>query len=634
MSKILRSGKYPSEIGLVLDRLANHLKQPLRSKCATRFKLILQFRNQSVPKKNCPLKIPFLAHEGFRAQLQQFLHQEVRHAQPVLIPYHLPTTRPLEAPPTKVIKLPWSDVKDLPPPASPCSCQTFLRKHPKEDSINGHVVTGLETLTLPTNMQHFQEMGGANAYFDNKIRLIEKSTQTLSQRHQFPMHLDTKQRFRQFLEQQWQQHSRSLQRNPRYTVGGIKYLKSFIPTDFVVRNEDHANNRVMIYCSQVYNRAAINSWADPGVFTELSESPEQLKLQMRNHIPHSISKQQQQLVDFNKDLPYGYIMIKRKKHWNKGRTIVAYGSTCVGTLLKLAALAIQELLNSTWPCHFGHRLTPAIWKDIHRFFATTALDDNLLFLNHDLVGFFNSIPQTTILSSLRNLIQDFLSSGGAKTLMVDLHSKIGPVHSGKSRFSVRANQIELNMTQLMDIIQFSFSSGCFTTLGKCYRQVQGTSMGNQVSPILSSLSVMAYERAWLHIHSTLLSQLSSKVLVLLYVDNRAIFIHEDLLQCSGMCELASLDFYPKPIQLEDEEHNEFLGFRINPQCREVSYMIKPQKWRYRLPCSAGSHQLNLSGFRSRRQLILKFAFPWSVRCPQIQELRDVYSALGFDVSCA
>ena len=176
-------------------------------------------------------------------------------------------------------------------------------------------------------------------------------------------------------------------------MGGIKYLKSFIPTDFVVHNEEHANNLIMMYCSQVYNQAAVNSWADPGVFTELSDSPQQLKFQMNKNLPKSLSKQQQQLVDFNKDLPYGYIMMKRKKHWTKGRTIVAYGSTCIGKLLKLAALAIQELLNSTWPSHFGNRLTPTIWKDIHRFFETTALDDNLVFLNHDLVGFFNSIPK-------------------------------------------------------------------------------------------------------------------------------------------------------------------------------------------------------------------------------------------------
>ena len=211
-SKLLRSGKYPSEIGLVLYRLASHLEQPWRSKCTTRLKLILQFRNQSIPKKNCPLKIPFLAHEGLRAQLQQFLRQEVRRAQPVLIPYHLPTTRPLEAPPTKVIKLLWSDVKDLPPPASACSCNNFLKKHSKADNMDGHVVTGLETLTLPSSMQHFQDMGGANAYYDNKTKFIEKSMQTMTQwmqHHQLPVYLGTKERFRQFLEEQWQHHSQS-----------------------------------------------------------------------------------------------------------------------------------------------------------------------------------------------------------------------------------------------------------------------------------------------------------------------------------------------------------------------------------------------------------------------------------------
>ena len=245
-----------------------------------------------------------------------------------------------------------------------------------------------------------------------------------------------------------------------------------------------------------------------------------------------------------------------------------------------------------------------------------------MFLNHDLVGFFNSIPQATILSALQSLIRDFLSSGRAKTLMVDLYAKVGPVHSGRSRFSVKANQVEINMKQLMDIIQFSFSFGCFTTLGICYRQIQGTSMGNQVSLILSSLSIVAFERAWLHTHSPLLSKFSS---------NRAIFIHEDLLQCSGLRELVSLGFHPKPIQLEDEAHNEILGFRINPLCRAVTYMIKTEKWRYRFPCSAGSHQLNLSGYRSRRQLISKFVFPWSTKCQHIHELKELHSWLGFDV---
>ena len=127
-------------------------------------------------------------------RLQQFLHQEVRRAQPVLIPYHLPTTRPLESPPTKVIKLLWSNVKELPTPTSTCSCKQFLKKHCKAGSLHGHVVTGLETLTLPSSMQHFQDMGGANACYDNKTKFIEKSMQTMNrwmQHHQFPVYLGT-----------------------------------------------------------------------------------------------------------------------------------------------------------------------------------------------------------------------------------------------------------------------------------------------------------------------------------------------------------------------------------------------------------------------------------------------------------
>ena len=201
-SKLLRSGRFPSEIGLVLYRLANHLEQPWRSKCTTRLKLILQFRNQYIPKKNHPLKIPFLAHEGFRRQLQQFLRQEVRRARPVLIPYHLPTTRPMEAPPTKVNKLLWSDVKALPQPPSTCSCKQFIQKHCRASSVDGHVVTGLETLTLPSTMQHFQDMGAANAYYDNKHRFTDKVMQAVikwMQQHQFPNYSGTKQRFCQFL---------------------------------------------------------------------------------------------------------------------------------------------------------------------------------------------------------------------------------------------------------------------------------------------------------------------------------------------------------------------------------------------------------------------------------------------------
>ena len=131
---------------------------------------------------------------------------------------------------------------------------------------------------------------------------------------------------------------------PSIHGGWNQVVKFLYPNRLLVHNEDHANNHIMTYCSQVYNQAAVNSWADPGVFTELSDSPQQLKLQMKKHLPKSFSKQQQQLVDFNKDLPYGYIMMQCKKtleqrqnhcgvwiymHWKAPQTCSACNSRVV-----------------------------------------------------------------------------------------------------------------------------------------------------------------------------------------------------------------------------------------------------------------------------------------------------------------
>ena len=59
--------------------------------------------------------------------------------------------------------------------------QTILEETLQADNLDGHAVTGLETLTLPSSMQHFQDMGGANAYYDNKTKFIVKSMQTMTQ---------------------------------------------------------------------------------------------------------------------------------------------------------------------------------------------------------------------------------------------------------------------------------------------------------------------------------------------------------------------------------------------------------------------------------------------------------------------
>ncbi|CAE7781852.1 unnamed protein product, partial [Symbiodinium sp. KB8] len=189
------------------------------------------------------------------------------------------------------------------------------------------------------------------------------------------------------------------------------------------RTLDHANAHLMICCPNVYNQAAFNTWMDEKTFLLLDKSPQVIKEDMERQTPPVVRKHYKKLLDYNKPIPYDYIMMKRKKQWSKGRTIgtiIAYSNTCVGRLLRVAALALQQMLKATWPHHFGNIATPQLRQEVHELFRANEEqpERELIFLNHDLVGFFNSIPQPDIIQSVRYLITEF-SKNNNDILLID-----------------------------------------------------------------------------------------------------------------------------------------------------------------------------------------------------------------------
>ncbi|OLP86627.1 hypothetical protein AK812_SmicGene32253 [Symbiodinium microadriaticum] len=277
--------------------------------------------------------------------------------------------------------------------------------------------------------------------------------------------------------------------------------------------------------------------------------------------------------------------------------------------------------------------TPEDIKEVHELFQANEEqpERELIFLNHDLVGFFNSIPQTDIIQSVRCLIAEF-SKTNNDVLLIDPHSKLNPVHSGKSTHSIKSNMTKINAQHIVDIIQFSFDACAFTAIGEVFRQTCGTSMGNRISPILSTCAIVATEITWLRLFGQHVASahLADQLWIRRYVDNRAIIVDKDVLHNNPhIRQLASLHFYKKPVQLEDENCDDFLDFRINANNRQVSYILHPQPWRYRLPQSAGSWKLRLSGYHSRRHMIESPVFPQSLAQQQLQALDDLYLSLGF-----
>ncbi|CAE7824317.1 unnamed protein product [Symbiodinium sp. CCMP2592] len=298
-----------------------------------------------------------------------------------------------------------------------------------------------------------------------------------------------------------------------------KSILAMIPDDYITHNEDHANAHLMVYCPTIYNQAAYNTWMDKQTFRILDKDPEEIKQDMQSNTPKVVAKHYAKLLAYEKPLSYGYILMKRKKRWATGRTIIAYSNTCIGKLLKIAALALQQMLRITWPNHFGDVSSPQLWEEIHQLFNNNEHlypERHLKFLNHDLVGFFNSIPQSDILQSIHFLTSQFLDDHNP-TITVDPHNKI-----------VQAEHIPA-------IIQFSFDACAFTAIGEVrevFQQTCGTSMGNQISPILSTCAVVATEITWLRMYGQFVSSAHfyDKFWIRRYVDNRAIIVDEEELQ--------------------------------------------------------------------------------------------------------
>ena len=95
-AKLVRSNAITSDELYALFRLSSNLEEPFRSRTRTLLKSALQFRRLSVPKRNVPLRIPFLSHPLVQKQLNNFLKSFVTTHASYGIPFHLPTCKPCE----------------------------------------------------------------------------------------------------------------------------------------------------------------------------------------------------------------------------------------------------------------------------------------------------------------------------------------------------------------------------------------------------------------------------------------------------------------------------------------------------------------------------------------------------------
>ena len=96
----------------------------------------------------------------------------------------------------------------------------------------------------------------------------------------------------------------------------------------------------------------------------------------------------------------------------------------------------------------------------------------------------------------------------------------------------------------------------------CFRQIRGSPIGNQISPILSSIAVCAVELCWHQKCQTWLR--TRQIFSVRYVDNRFLMCEQTLIKSPAIRAFLNLWFYEAPVEVEPVDDCVLLGFDIDP----------------------------------------------------------------------
>ena len=652
--RALRSTIYTSDELFLLWRMHKRIEQPHQSTITGHLKTIFQFRKLITPKSNLSLQLPPLCHTTFFKEASKVLRRHILQHKSSLLPFHIPTHQIQEASNPKILHLlynygTWDTNFSLQTPTT-CPCQAYLTKQPHLNTINGHIVTSMCQFQLPLELR---TMAGARAnskYYLSKSRYFKSATQILRKwciHHNLP-YADIEEPWTKMLEDQWKLHYQALN-STKPTPFQLHQLQTLRREfrKFVVHGEDHKPFKIMVYCPIHYHRATQTTWNDPKTFAIYHLSPTQFYAEAPNMIPNQIRKHYKWGIQDTAPVPTGMVLLKSSKRYLKGRTVLNYKGNIISKLLQATTIALNHIINTLFPDVPGNHDMPTVFKQLHSFLDQLPAHDPLdstthyLPLNDDLVGFFNSIPQEDILKFAKQLLDMYSDHVQKPTdqivFTVDLHqptinrnnctsSQIN--FNPKSKHNVQYHK-HIHLKHVLDIIQLSITLGVVSVQGTCYKQILGSTIGNQISPTVCSIPILFREKEWREKHPEWLIQHGKSMWYDRYVDNRFAIIPRTIFNSDPLTEFTDEWFYRKPIQLETVPDTHFLGTNVDINQRQINFILPTDKWQIQPINSAASTSKLLSSFRTRLFLITHNTYPSSNCAMPTIRLIQLYKAQGY-----
>ena len=297
-------------------------------------------------------------------------------------------------------------------------------------------------------------------------------------------------------------------------------------------------------------------------------------------------------------------------------------------MLNILARLIFQLIPVACPNHFA---TGDVYT-LLSILKSAPVDANLVLVNQDLAGFFTSIDQDRFVGSWFMLL-DFLrpnmnvSDSEAFCVYPGKSNNPGDIIKGRTFRRLNVTR-KIIIKDVPDLIRSALNMQTFALGQKCIRQCRGSPMGSPLSPGLMVV-VSSSEQIWSITFKQILSNHNLFIRHIRYVDNRLIFGDKRLMDLSPYEVLLDDGFHGKPIILETEPDQEFLGFMLETKPLELKYQGPTNVSQVLSPFSASPPKVLLSGFRSRCHIVIKGAFPDSRVQQGLDQLIHLYTRAGF-----
>eukprot|EP00435_Cladocopium_sp_Y103_P064460 s334_g26.t1 len=366
---------------------------------------------------------------------------------------------------------------------------------------------------------------------------------------------------------------------------------------------------------------------DPQVFIHSEESPTQVVDHLVDQLQSQYGRNYPWAIGRGRQILSGYILSKAIKAYHSGRPIISFVDAPFRPMLNILSRLLYQLIPvgpsfPSWMLHFDPCstschvfyinsfrwavLTHFAVGDVYELLAilkSIPENQSLRLFNQDLAGFFTSIEPERFIGSWYMLL-DFL-----RPKMNVSNDEVFSVYPGKTNQPgdlIKGRTFRrLNVTRKIvigdvpSLLTTALDMQTFALGSRCIKQRRGSPMGSPLSPAMCLMVVCISEEIWFHNFKEILSNHHLFVRHIRYVDNRLLLGDPRLVDLPPYETLLDDGFYGRPILLETEPDQEFLGFMIATEPFELIYCGPTDTSQVLSPFSASPPKVLLSGFRSR-----------------------------------